>query len=250
MVALPSYTLPVVLLTDIVVASLVVAGTDRAARRADLSNARRRRLTAVVAGVLAVWAATAGLVAWAGLGVRHPLVLGVIGGPVVLGVAALRVSATWRTVVGAVPQVWFVGGQAYRVVGALFLALWIEGHLPAYFAVPAGVGDVVTGVGAVLVAGLLVRARPGRRTATALWNVVGLADLVVAVGAGSTLLAGALTTVFAAETTTAVVVGFPLGLIPLFLVPISATLHLYSLRALRVGTSVSTTVGTEAGETR
>lgn len=104
--------------------------------------------------------------------------------------------------------------------------------MPGYRAGPAGVGDIVTGVGALVVLALLVVGGRGERLAVAGWNAVGLADLVVAVGAGAALLAGPLTVLFAAETSTQLVTWLPLGLIPMFLVPISAVLHLYSLTNL------------------
>lgn len=222
----------VVVAFDLLLAGLVVAGTDRAARRAGLARATRRRLRVGLVAGLTGWLALAVAVAGAAFSPLHPVVLGLIAGPVVLGVALLLVSPTWRAVVDAVPHHWLVAGQAYRVVGALFLVLWAQGSLPAFFALPAGVGDIVTGVTAVGVAALVGRRVRGWRATAVGWNLFGLADLVVAVGAGSTLLAGPLTAVFAAETTTASLVAFPLGLIPLFLVPISVTLHCYSLRGL------------------
>jgi hypothetical protein len=227
----PSIT-AVVLLTDLALATVVLAGTALGARRAGLGRATRRRVLAVAAAVLAGWFAVAAAVTATRPSVLDPLVLGLIGGPVVLGYGLYLRSTTWRRIVRAVPQSWLVGAQVYRNVGAVFLLLWVGGRLPAYFAIPAGVGDVVTGVGALVVAVLVVRGVRGWRTATVGWNLFGIADLVVAVGAGSTLLAGPLSSVFAAETTTAVVVRFPLGTIPTFLVPISVTLHLYSLAGI------------------
>lgn len=224
-----------VVLTDLVLASLVLVGVARAASRAGLSAAARRGVLATVVAVLGLWLGAALAVAQARLDVLHPLVLALIGGPVVVGYVALARSSTWRAVLRATPQSWLVGGQWYRSIGALFLVLWGAGELPAFFAIPAGVGDVVTGVGALVVAALVVQRVRGWERAVLSWNVVGFLDLVVAVGAGSTLLAGPLTAVFAAETSTAIIVWFPLGLIPLFLVPVSLTLHLYSLSNLKVG---------------
>lgn len=231
-VELPGYVTVVVLFTDLLVAGLVVAGVGAAARRAGLSTASRRRLVVAVAGTLAAWFALAAVVATARLPGLHPLVLGLLGGPVVVGAGLLAASPTWRRVVRATPQTWLVAGQCYRVVGAVFLVVWGLGGLPAYFALPAGVGDIVTGAGALVVGVLVARRTRGWRAGTVGWNAFGLADLVVAVGAGSGLLAGPLSTVLAAETSTAIVTWFPLGAIPLFLVPISATLHLYSLSNL------------------
>jgi hypothetical protein len=115
----------------------------------------------------------------------------------------------------------------------VFLAGWGAGALPAYFAFPAGVGDIATGVGAVAVAVLLVRGATATRAVLG-WNAFGLLDLVVAVGAGSGLLASPLATVFGTSggVTTAAVVSLPLGLVPFFLVPISTLLHVYSVARL------------------
>lgn len=217
---------------DLVLAGLVVVGADRAARNAGLGAATRRRLRLGLVAGLTGWLALAVVVAAAAFSPLHPAVFGLIGGPVVVGLALLAASPTWRAVVDAVPHHWLVAGQTYRVIGALFLVLWMQGELPAYFAIPAGVGDVLTGVAAIGVGALVVQRVRGWRATAGGWNLLGLGDLVVAVGAGSTLLAGPLSTVFAAETSTAAIVAFPLGLIPMFLVPISITLHCYSLRGL------------------
>src|SRR5918995_7506007 len=51
--------------------------------------------------------------------------------------------------------------QTWRVAGLAFLALFAVGELPARFALPAGLGDVVIGVTAPLVAVLVRRGRRG-----------------------------------------------------------------------------------------
>jgi hypothetical protein len=50
-----------------------------------------------------------------------------------------------------------VAAQIYRVGGGIFLVLWADGRLPWQFALPAGIGDVVTGCFAVVVAVSLAR---------------------------------------------------------------------------------------------
>jgi hypothetical protein len=227
---LPSWIGPVVVATDLLLGALVTLGVARASRRAGFDSRTRRRLVVTTAVFLAGWLGLAAVVAWAELDPLHPVTLGAILGPALVGVGLVAVSPTWRRVVDAVPQSWLVGGQFYRVVGAVFLVGWGAGALPAFFAIPAGVGDVVTGVAAVVVAVLLVRGVASNRTVLA-WNAFGFLDLVVAVGAGSGLLAGPLVAVFGASggLTTAAVVALPLGLVPFFLVPISTLLHVYSV---------------------
>jgi hypothetical protein len=230
---IPLWIAGVVVMFDLLLAGLVVLGAERAARRAGLTTTLRRRLRIALVIGLGGWLALAVVVAAAVLSPLHPAVLGLIFGPVILGLALLAVSPTWQSVVASVPQEWLIGAQFYRVIGAVFLVVWVQGGLPAFFAIPAGVGDILTGVAAVALAPFVARRVRSWRTAAVGWNLFGLADLVVAFGAGSTLLAGPLSTVFAAETTTAAIVTLPLGLVPLFLVPISVTLHCYSLWSLR-----------------
>jgi len=51
--------------------------------------------------------------------------------------------------------------HTFRVAGVVFLAAMALGRLPAMFALPAGLGDIATGIAAALVASLL----PGYRSA-------------------------------------------------------------------------------------
>src|SRR6201981_3400441 len=70
----------------------------------------------------------------------------------------LAVAATlWQSqsvarLVSAIPLHWLVAAQVYRVMGGIFLVLWAAGRMPWQFALPAGTGDVATGIGAVVVA--------------------------------------------------------------------------------------------------
>jgi hypothetical protein len=67
--------------------------------------------------------------------------------------------------------------------GMAFLATMALGHLPALFALPAGLGDIAAGIAAPLVARKLTQGG-GRRAA--LWfNAFGMTDLVVALALGA-----------------------------------------------------------------
>ncbi|MGI8449589.1 MAG: hypothetical protein ACR2MP_20905 [Streptosporangiaceae bacterium] len=73
--------------------------------------------------------------------------------------------------------------RSFRVAGVAFLLTMALGHLPALFALPAGLGDIATGIAAPLVAHRLAQDR-GRRAA--LWlNAFGMTDLVVALTLGA-----------------------------------------------------------------
>lgn len=126
-----------------------------------------------------------------------------------------------------------IGCQAYRVAGAIFLLAWAQGVLPAAFALPAGIGDICVGGSAPLVASRVAREREGWHRLAVGWNIAGIADLAIAV----TL--GALTSPSTFHPGTLGSPGYltsrmPLVLIPVFAVPLSALLHVVTLRRLRI----------------
>ncbi len=130
------------------------------------------------------------------------------------------------------PQHWLIGVQLYRALGVIFLILYATGKLPGLFAWPAGLGDVLAGVLAPVVA--LAYRRGSRENAdlVSAWNLFGLADLVVAVTAGF-LTSPSPFQLFAFDLPNELVSRFPLVLVPVFRVPVSVLLHLASLAKLR-----------------
>ncbi len=154
--------------------------------------------------------------------------------PILIGGLLIWRSPRLARIIDAVPQHWLIGVQLYRALGVIFLILYATGKLPGLFAWPAGLGDVLTGVLAPVVA---IAYRRGPRENADLvfgWNLFGLADLVVAVTAGM-LTSPSPFQLFAFELPNELVSRFPLVLIPVFLVPVSVLLHLASLSKLRRG---------------
>ena len=88
---------------------------------------------------------------------------------------------------------------------------------------PAGVGDVLTGIFAPLVAYWLYRGKSYARGAAITWNLFGMADLVDAVAIG--------------VTTGGPGIVFPIVLIPIYAVPRAFLIHSYSLIGLLRKTS-------------
>jgi hypothetical protein len=117
--------------------------------------------------------------------------------------------------------------HTFRVVeGTAFLLIMVLGHLPALFALPAGLGDIAAGIAAPLVAYRLARGT-GRRAA--LWhNAFGMTDLVVA------LTLGALTGFQLINITpsAAPIFELPLALIVTAGVPLLLALHITSMSTL------------------
>ena len=143
-------------------------------------------------------------------------------------------SAAFRQVVASASLPALVGVQLYRVVGALFLILLALGQVPAHFAKPAGWGDIGIGLAAPLVALALARGAQSGRSLAVAWNVIGLFDLVVAVGMGTGFLAPLLMPELGTRVAPAPAMGvFPMFMVPAFLVPMSVVLHLVALGRLR-----------------
>jgi hypothetical protein len=120
--------------------------------------------------------------------------------------------------------------NVWRLEGALFLALMLTGQVPALWAIPAGVGDVLVGGAAFWVAARLEA--PGGRRRAIVFNLLGLLDLVVAVGLGIAVNPGP-AQVFHTTPDAELLTRFPLALVPGFLVPLAFMVHFVSLWQLR-----------------
>jgi hypothetical protein len=151
-----------------------------------------------------------------------------------LGAAAVLL---WRlgsvaNLVSAIPLPWLVAAQIYRVAGGIFLALWADGRLPWQFALPAGIGDVMTGVAAVVVGAQLARNAIGAHRATYAWSFFGIADLVVAITMGAMTSPG-LPHLLAFDAPNLLISSYPLVMVPTFAVPLALMLHGFVLWRLR-----------------
>jgi len=149
--------------------------------------------------------------------------------PFLIGAWLIWRSPAVGRIIDAVPQPWIVGVQLYRALGVIFLILYASDKMPGLCAWPAGVGDVIVGLLAPVVA--LAYARDARRNAgrVTAWNVLGILDLVVAI---TTAFITSPSTLFSYEPPNELIAIFPLVLIPVYLVPLSLLLHLASLAKL------------------
>jgi len=151
--------------------------------------------------------------------------------PLVLGIALLAASSGFRRTIDAVPPDRLIGVQLYRVLGGVFVVGWALGIFPAVFALPAGLGDLLIGVAAPRIAKDLRNGYPASRRRAILWNVLGLADLVMAVALGVLSAPGPLQR-FAFDRPNVAISEFPFVIVPTVLVPLSVLLHVFSLRSL------------------
>jgi hypothetical protein len=118
--------------------------------------------------------------------------------------------------------------QAWRFAGFGFLALFVHGVLPGVFAWPAGLGDMAIGLTAPWLALTLAR-RPAfvASRVFVLWNILGILDLIDAVGIAA--VNEILATGAAGEVTVAPMAQLPLLMVPAYLVPLFLIWHLTAL---------------------
>ena len=182
--------------------------------------------------VLAVWLAAILALGASGIFIgapgRPPLaVFGAAVVPVILFATALRTSPAFRTFVLTLDIRLIVAFQGWRYAGFGFLALYTNHVLPGLFAWPAGLGDMAIGIVAPLWILALVRNPDAVKSSRfRLWNALGILDFIVAFTT-ATICAMLITDPNAASITP--MGQLPLVLIPVFMVPLFAMLHIVAL---------------------
>ena len=151
--------------------------------------------------------------------------------PVIIGAALLLLSKRVGQVLDSTPASWLVAVQLYRVFGSWALAAWLRGALPGVFAVPSGIGDLLTGLFAVPVAIAVATGTAQGRRAAILWNIFGLADFAVAITLGLITSPGRFQLIVP-DAPSIGAGGYPGVLTPAFVVPSSILLHVLSVRQL------------------
>lgn len=215
------------ILTPLIIASGMARSNGDSGRAQSIPVA----LAVVFAGWFAVIAAIAYNGGFSGRPGQPPTVMALsLALPLIAGAAAIWLIPTLRrTLANPAIQPGLIAVQGYRAIdGAVFLALIPLGQLPALFAIPAGIGDLLVGLTAVAAANAL---RRGKRSAAVQWNALGLLDLVVAIALGILTVPGK-TQLFVTNPTSLAITLAPIVLIPAFYVPFSIWLHIVSTRFL------------------
>jgi hypothetical protein len=216
--------------------AIIAIGLWLGLERTDLTARQRRATWLTVMIPYTLWMAVAWSAAISGVfrpGVSPvPLLPMAIFLPVIVAAPILLLSRRMGELLDAMPSSWLVAVQAYRVFGSIFLVGSLLGVVPAVFGVPAGIGDVLTGLFAVPVAIALSTGTVESRRGAVIWNLFGLTDFAVAITLGLLTAPGPLQLIV----TSVPSIGagaYPNVLTPAFVVPSSILLHLLSLRQLR-----------------
>ena len=202
----------------------------------DLTPSQRRTTWLAIMTPYTLWFAVAWSAAINGAFITDvsalPLLPLAIFLPVIIGAPVLLLSKRAGQVLDAIPASWLVALQLYRVFGSWALAAWLRGALPGVFALPAGTGDLLTGLFAVPTAiAVAIGTAQGRRAAM-IWNIFGLADFAIAVTLGMVTTPGQFQLIVSNLPSIGAGV-YPNVLTPAFVVPSSILLHALSLRQLR-----------------
>jgi hypothetical protein len=146
-------------------------------------------------------------------------------------VTAYWLSASFRAFADRIPLTFQVGAHLWRFVGLAFIIAWRRGSLPGGFAIPAGVGDIITAAGALALVPM-IRGGTASRGWLLAWNTFGLIDLLAALALGILYFGGPLGLLSPGTATTSWMVTFPVSLIPTFFVPLFILFHLLTFRSI------------------
>jgi hypothetical protein len=223
----PSYVWVITLTGVIGIPAATCAVLYGGAIRAELGRRRAALLTGGAAVVVGGWFAASAVIADHGwYGGKTPWLPVAFAGFTTLLLALRRLPMVSRALAAPGTMTRLPLPHTFRVAGLGMLLTMALGHLPALFALPAGLGDIATGLAAPLVALRLAQGTGRRR---ALWfNGLGTLDLFVAV------VLGALTSFQIVDVTpvNTAITELPLALIPTAAVPLLLVLHITALSAL------------------
>ena len=171
--------------------------------------------------------------------------------PPLIGVIFVRRVPRLRRALAHQSGLWRLASvQIARNLGLVFLILHAEGKLPGLFAYPAAWGDIAIGVTApIAMWAIFFREAEIRRRGSVWqkafigWNLMGLADHIVAVTLGTLNFPG-VTQVFGGHATTVMFAVLPMVLFPVYMVPFADMLHLIMIDVVR--RPQSATVGAPA----
>jgi len=211
----------------------VLAGLWLGLQRAGFDAGTRIATWIAVAAPLLLWMAVVWQLAIADVFARRPGSLPAlpfaIFVPLLIALPLLMRSRRLAIALDHVPPAWLVGLQVYRIFGAAFLVQWGLGRLSGEFALPAGWGDVLTGLLAVPVALYLDSGSARSRAVAIAWNLLGIFDLLLAITIGALTQTG----ILQGSGQPASPISYPLVMIPAFAVPLSLILHGMSLWQLK-----------------
>jgi hypothetical protein len=217
--------------------AIILFALWHALARTNLGSRQRLLGWTAVAAALVLWLTFVWTLALQGRFVPEPSaprilqIVVVLVPMIILIISALTLLTRSQTIAAAVdaaPLWWLIAYQIFRINGGvIFLPLWYQGFLPGFFALPAGIGDTLTGLFAIVAAVALWRDAPLARPLAYAVNVFGMADLIYAISMGVT------STLTSTTAEVSPIVMYPLVMVPTFGVPLAFVVHCLSIWQLR-----------------
>ena len=170
-----------------------------------------------IAALFGAWVGLAAEVTASGLLARPAMLL-------VFFAVPFTVAFVFRAALAQLSPEMIIRLNAFRVLGALILALGLTHRLAGPFPYSAGIGDIITGIAALSIARIAAGESVSHWRVIA-WNAFGLLDLVLAVFFGITSQPGSPLQLFNFGTGSAAIITLPWSMIPLVLVPIYMVGH-------------------------
>lgn len=151
----------------------------------------------------------------------------ILGPPLIFALALLSIPR-FRSWALSLDPALLTALQGWRILGGGFLMLYAFGHLPGFFAFPAGVGDMAVGLGAPFAAVALAsgKLRLDSRKMLSV-HITGMLDFVVAISTG--IIARNQIPGLVEGVTSSAMGELPMVLIPAFAVPTFIILHMIVL---------------------
>lgn len=199
-------------------------------------SAKSASLSTAIIMILLGWYAMVVLIsALGGFAARPLFVPNIIWAFVFLATAIRRLAArpSFQLLAENLPASRLINLQVFRVMGVGFISLYIMGFLPGAFALPTGLGDVLVGVSAPIVAYFYLTGKPWTGRLAIVWSYLGIADLMMSISLGVLTYPEPLQ-IIPTTVSNGPIAQFPLVLVPVFAVPLSLLLHLLTLRRLSI----------------
>lgn len=164
---------------------------------------------------------------------RPPGIL-LVFAPIILFIALVVIRSRWGRIAAlAIPLALLHGLQVFRIGVELFLLrFWELGLAPRMLTYEGANVDILVGLSAPFVAFITNRSGVGLRVAL-VWNVVGLLALANVI-VRSVLTAPGPLNILASDVPNTFVSTFPYSLLPGLFPPLAITLHILSIKAIRV----------------
>ncbi|NUR94723.1 MAG: hypothetical protein HOV67_05620 [Kribbellaceae bacterium] len=185
----PVYLWTITIAGPVAIAAWTCVGLYAGAVRAGLGRTRARVLAGAAGVLFGGWFVGTAVIAGRGWYDTRPdqvpwlavSIFGYLG--TLLALSRIPIVARALSAPGMAARL--VLPHSFRVAGVFFLLYMALGHLPALFALPAGLGDIAAGIAAPLV---VRRLRQGTGRRAAIWfNVYGIFDVVTALTIGTLL---------------------------------------------------------------